>query len=994
MRHLICPILVGRAPQLEEVAGHLEAARGGNGRLVVIPGEAGVGKTRFISAVTELAAGKGFRVVSGGCLEQYRWHPYAPVIEALGSVVSAGTGVDSEVLLETPDSPLLRLLPQLRRRKSGSGGTPRIDPEDERLRIVEAISGGFGRLADQRPLLLALEDLHWADEATVNAIPVLARRFANHPVVTILTFRSDEIQGHPQLRHVLGELLRKRLADEIPLEGLTLPQVGEMVQAIFALAEPVSAEFQQAVYDRTEGNPFFIEELLRTLVETGGVFLEHGRWDRRAVADLSVPPTVQDAILRRVAALPDEAQRILTAAAVLGQRFRLEPLRALSESTESAVLESLRSLINQQLIIEDRASGEFRFRHALTRDTVYGQLLAPERRALHRAVAAALEDLFGERAEEHAAELAFHYRLAEVNDKARSYATLAGEKAVSLGALADARNHFADALGMAEGERDRATILLALGRVDHSRGQMVAAIATFQEAASAFGRAGDVSGQARALLELAESTLMHGDRAGALKIRVSVLGLLEPLGPSKALAWAYRALGHHHMLGSANEEAIRFGEQALTLAQEIGAERVAAESMNDLGVALVAGGRDPERGLRLLRESLAISQRHQWAGEAGRAFINQGVALGGLGRYAEAIETGREGARYCDLMGCDFHRRIVQANLSELYFLSGDWSEAEAQVNELMAAATALESRKYFLMGLENLAALRAGQGQWEEVREHLNRLEPLVLERDELQHVLPLRLTRARLHAAQGDAEAAWAELDTLRTYWKRFTDDVVLIAPALNFACELAAATGDPDRAQEFFADLAAVAARSPARATIVHHTQAAGLLAFARADWAVAIDSLTRAADGWTELGRPFDQAQAQRWLGAAYLARREETDRAQAQRALETAREVLQALGARHDLRLTEADFRRAGMPVKRGPRPATRRAPGGLTQRELEVAGLVAQGRSNAEIARILFIAPKTAAIHVSNILSKLGFSTRAEIARWAGERVRVGGSRT
>lgn len=994
MRQLICPVLIGRAPQLEELGTHLEAARGGTGRLVVIPGEAGVGKTRFINAVTELATARGFRVVSGGCLEQFRSYPYAPVIDALSGVVSAGNGVGAEVFLETPDSPLIRLLPQLRRGESGSGSAPRIDPEDERLRIVEAIGGGFGRLADQRPLLLTLEDLHWADEATVNAIPVLARRFASHPVVTILTFRSDEIQGHPQLQHVLLELLRQRLAEEIPLDGLTLPQVGEMVQAIFALAEPVSAEFRQAVFDRTEGNPFFIEELLRTLVETGGLFLERGRWDRRAVADLSVPATVQEAILRRVAALPDEAQRILTAAAVLGQRFRVEPLRALSESTEAAVLESLRSLINQQLIVEDRASGEFRFRHALTRDTVYGQLLAPERRAMHRAVAAALEVLHGERAEDHAAELAFHYRLAEVKDKARFYATVAGQKAGSLGSLADARNHFADALGMAEGERDRATLLLALGRIDHFSGQIEAAIATFREAAATFGRAGDVNGQARALLELAESTLMHGDRAGALRIRVSVLDLLEPLGPSKALAWAYRALGHHHMLGAAHEEAIRWSEKALALAQELGAERVAAESMNDLGVALVAGGRDPERGLRLLRESLALSQRHEWAGEAGRAFVNLVVVLSDLGRYAEGIETGREGVRYCHRMGCDFHRRLVQANLSELYFLRGEWSDAEAQVNELMAAATALESRKYYLMGLENLAVLRAGQGRWGEIPEYLNRLEPLALERDELQHVHPLRLTRARLLATQGDAKAAWAELDTLRTYWRRFTDDVVLIASALAFACELGAASGDPDRAEEFFADLAAVAARSPSPTTAVYLTQAAGLLAFARKDWAAAIEALTRATDGWTELGRSFDQAQAQRWLGTAHLARGEQTDRAQAQRVLEAAREVFQTLGARRDLRLTEAALRRGGFPVKRGPRPVTRRAPGGLTPRELEVAGLVAQGKSNAEIAGALFIAPKTAAIHVSNILSKLGFSTRAEIARWAGERSQVGAGRT
>ena len=562
---------------------------------------------------------------------------------------------------------------------------------------------------------------------------------------------------------------------------------------------------------------------------------------------------------------------------------------------------------------------------------MYGRLLVLERRELHGRVAATLAEKAGERA----AEVAFHFEAAGDAERAREFAERAAGRAMAVGALADARVHLRMALRVTWDAHERARQLAQLGTLEYAIGDMAAAVAAGREAAALYDETGDVAARAHVLLDLSVSMLYGADRAGAMEVRRSVLGLLEPLGESTELASAYRVLGNQFMLESAYEEAARWSRRAIELGCRLGAEDVVQEATNDLGVAVCLAG-DAEDGLAMLRSVLPAT----------RGYVNYGNCLAHAGRYEEAIAVSREGEVVCRRSGEGLRRRICQLNLAGCLRLTGAWEEAEWVLVEILAEGEETGFRKYQLMGgLLELAPLRADQGRWGEALALCERFEPMARDREELQCLAPLHLTAARALAARGDTSGAVGQLESLRAHWRERTDDAVLIAPALALGCELGARWAD---------ELARVAERSISPETGVLLQQVCG-------DYAGA-------AAAWERLGRPFDRARALRLAGGV--------------KRLEQARAIFARLGAAHELALTEAALRRAGIRIARGPRPSTRHAPGGLTARELEVARLLADGLTNAELADALVISERTVAHHVSSILSKLGLASRTQVAAW------------
>jgi DNA-binding CsgD family transcriptional regulator len=969
--HRVSPVLAGRERELETVVALHSAAVLGSGTLTGVTGEAGVGKSRLILALGDHAEQAGTRVVTGTCFEHHSAVPYAPVAEVLRAAISAFDDADAAARIGSPDPFLLRLVPEL----ADGGNLDRALSDVERHRVAQAFCGFVEREARGGAIVVVLEDLHWADAGTVELLPLLARRARAAPILVVITYRSDDLIDRPDLVATLAELQRKRLMTALSLAGLTLAQVEQMVRAILGARGRITPDFVDAVHERTDGNPLFVEELVGALIETG----EQDVWDRHAIADLEIPPTIEQAILHRAGALPDGARALLQHAAVLGQRFELDAVRALAGSSESVALSAARTLVDRRLLNEDPTTGELRFHHALTRDAIYGHLLVAERRTLHRQAAETLARVYSERLDEHAGEIALHHAAAGDDEGTRRFALRAAEYATSVGGMTDARGQYELALRLTTEPRERAELLRTLGRLDAELGDMDRSIENLHAAASAFAAIDDRRGQARALLDMSRSVLMNGDRARSLSVRMSVLELLEPEGECVELAAAYRALGSFHMLDSGVAPAVEWSERAIALGRRLGAEETVVAATIDLGSALGLGS-EPDDGVRHLRKGLAAARRDGWANQAARGYQNLGHLLTLHGRDAEAVAELTAGIEYCAQSGLDFSRMLCTCHLGGSLRLLGRWTEAEEHLAAVLAVGIDQESRKYLLLAGEELGALRADQGRWGEAARLRDMIEPLALERDELQHVAPLRTLSARIAMAGEDSGAAWRELDALRAYWRERADDTVFGPPALTLACELGARTGEVERVAPFHADLARAApnALSAAAACLA---EADGHVALATGDPAAAARSFETALAAWERFERPFDRARALRLLGEA----RTRSSAPDAAGALHAARTVFLELGAGYELKLTEAALRRAGERIPHGPRAATRAAPGGLTARETEVARLVADGRTNAEIARSLVIAPRTAAAHVGHILTKLGFSSRAQIAHWVAE---------
>ncbi|HYX49002.1 MAG TPA: AAA family ATPase, partial [Ktedonobacteraceae bacterium] len=325
-----------------------------------------------------------------------------------------------------------QLIPDLVHVLPETAPIPPLDPEQEKRRLFEALTRWFTGLAAKQPVLLIIEDVHWSDDTCLEFLHYLARRSAAHPLLLLVTYRNDEVG--PSLSHWLMQLDRERLAQEFSLVRLTRNDLDLMLRTIFALPRSRQLELPDPLYTLTEGNPFFIEEILKSLIVAGEIFYENGVWDRRSLSELHIPRSLHEVVRQRTSELSESARQVLRLAAIAGRRFDFALLQQLTQQDEQQLLTLMKELIAAQLVAEE-SEERFAFRHALTREAIYAELLARERKALHGTIAETMERLYPSVYDAHLADLAYHFYEAGMWEKALEYAQRAGEKAHSLYSL-------------------------------------------------------------------------------------------------------------------------------------------------------------------------------------------------------------------------------------------------------------------------------------------------------------------------------------------------------------------------------------------------------------------------------------------------------------------------------------------------------------------------------------------------------------------------------
>ncbi|MFJ5779400.1 AAA family ATPase [Streptomyces sp. NPDC093094] len=990
----VSPVFVGRTEELEALNQALSRAAEGEPQAFLVGGEAGVGKTRLVEEFTDAATRAGAVVAVGGCVEiGADGLPFAPFSAALRALRRA---LPDELAAAAAgqEEDLARLLPEL-----GDTGAGRHD-EEGTARLFELTARLLERAAADRTVVVALEDLHWADASTRHLLAYLFRTLRTGRLVVLATYRADDIHRRHPLRPLLAELDRLRTVRRLELGRFNREEVGRQIAGILA-AEPGAARID-AIFDRSDGNAFFVEEL--------AVAAREG-------CPTGLTDSLRDLLLVRVEGLPDTAQQVARIVAEGGSTVEHRLLSAVAGLAEDDLIEALRAAVNAGILTPTPDGDGYRFRHSLVREAVADDLLPGERARFNRRYALALEagpTLVP--ADERVTRLASYWYHA--HDAAKALPAVLDASASARG-----RHAYAEQLRLLE----RAMELWDTAPEDT---RAALRLTDYTEAFCGCDPETASLGFLDLMAEAALAGRFCGERERALKITKRALRLLEDeheplraawfwiqrsrivqaqargdgraeleqaqelvrgLPPSEVHAEVLVSAANWSMLHEPGPDALAAAERAVEYARMVGAREIELNARVTLGVLVVDAG-DSAAGLAELAEVKELALREGIAPVAGRAYVNLPHGLDAVGRSQEAVPILREGTEYTRKFGLRHSEAWVWANLAETLYALGRWDESADAATAAQHHGQGAKPQGSAAMVLAQIALARGDMA--EAVRQlasahcHFGTHDAMP------QQWLPLTTLALGLAAREGrlpDARTALVRAlesglppGTQLYGWPLLVAAATAEADAAEAPPAGPVPAGDGEEALERIADAAKGIATS-APVWLAHDLWVRAELH--RARHGADPDIWSQVVTAFERLERPYDLARVRHRLAEALLITGTgpaDEDRDRATELLRLSLAAARHLGARPLAERIARLAQRARLTLDRTAPPALAAADPaealGLTGRERDVLRLVSAGRTNRQIAEELFISPKTASVHVSNILAKLGVSGRGEAA--------------
>jgi len=974
---------VGRAPERDLLRRLVDGAVAGRGGLAAIAGEPGIGKTRLTEEVATEAVSKGMRVLIGHCEERQGSPPYLPFAEILETAQRRLAVGDFQLVLGDAAGEMVKLLPGLRRSWPSLPAPLALPPEQERRYLFNNVTEVLERLATLAPLMLVLEDLQWADEATLLLVEHLARRVAQMPLLILATYRHTELDLGGALARTLEELLRTGSSYRLALRPLDIAETAALLLSVSGQEAPASTVV--LIHGVGNGNPFFTQELFRHMAEEGLLVERAGSWHFVPTVVVSVPPGVQLVIERRLCRLTAGVRDVLTVAAAVGPVFSFALMQELADMGDDVLLLALEEAAQAHLVISAVAGAEagFSFGHELTRQTLLAGLSSPRRRALHLRVADAMERLYAGQLAERAPDIANQLLLAgSAADAGRCvrFLMLAGDRALAAAAFEDALAHFDNALSLrpAGSGRQSTDARFRRGLALRGLGHWDAALASFSESLDEYTRLGDLTAVGHLCAELALQLLYArrfgecqailtrglaaaGDAVSADRVQLlCVSGRLfsfagdfergeeliqlsvcaaEQLGDNRLLGVALFASTMHHWAWAQPARALASADRAAELTGAAGALWDLADGLPFVQLAQVLAGR-PDDVARLggVVEPLARRLGHYGAlMSAGRARLLVAITAGDLAAV-EALAA--RDLQLCEEAGLPWSPDSY-AWLGLAAFWRGDWPAALDAFNEGMRREAPGMVAGACRAGTVLVLAYLGDQARCRAMLPG-SLLEPSPLGRPASLGQWTGVLMATEALALLGAKPEAAARYD--------------LVAEAMQAGNVL---RGYDNRL------LQAVA----------------GVAAAAGGHWETAEDHFRRGLDLAEALPHRLDQADIRR-LYARMLADRDGAgDRALACRLLAEAAALYGEIGMPRHLDLAQTML--ADLQRDHTTRAQRSSQPHQLTTRETQVLSLLAIGRTSKEVAEQLSLSVTTVQRHIANIYAKIGARNRAEATGYA-----------
>jgi len=723
----------------------------GEGGLVFVHGEAGIGKTRLLGEVGAYAKSRGVQVLYGRCPALFRMNGVSPYIlwkEVIKDYLEECNPEQLYRVIGFYPAEVAKLVPEIGQKIRSIPQSLPISPEQEQNRLFEAVSQFITNISREIPLLVVLDDLQWTDPSSLLLLLYLARDVQKTPLLLLGAYRSTDIDAKHPLSPVLTELNRERLPQSIPLKRMSLNDVSEMVKNILE-QEDVPLEFCELVYEKTRGNPFFVEEVVRSLKEEEVIHREENKWKIREVSSIEFPETVKSVVKARIGRLDEDCQSVLTMASFVANDFTFEALQAVAGSDEDRLRKVVDRLLKTGLLRHRNARGEdvCSFSDIIVRDVVNEEIGTYERKKLHGAVGAALEKVYAKKIDEHLGELALHFLESGDKQKALDYFLKAGEKAQKVYANAEAASYFQSALRLLEekeGETlERARVLETLGDIKVLVGEYDVCMKRWDEALLLWKQL-DKKEKVAGLYRKMAVTLWHeiGNTEQARMNFDEASRIMEAQPENGELAALYAARAHMSYYTEDMTKARLWAEKALELAKKLNVSEVIATSYINLGTVFDAAG-DTEKAVECQEKALKIALDNGYVTVAMRAYNNlandlpaeenerrlncfeKGLELAkkagaidriswfdnmlvlmlrDMGDIEKALTLAKQSESLDRKTGNLWNLSVSMLNLGYLYHVLGEWNEDEQYLKESLSIAkktnnTQAISNSYYWLG-------------------------------------------------------------------------------------------------------------------------------------------------------------------------------------------------------------------------------------------------------------------------------------------------------
>jgi predicted ATPase/tRNA A-37 threonylcarbamoyl transferase component Bud32 len=885
----------------------------GEGGLVFLFGEPGIGKTRLTRELGAYARLRGMQVVYGRCPALFRMDGLPPYVlwkEVIRNYLEVCSPEQLYRVVGFYPSEVCKLVPDLAQRLRTVPQSLPITPEHERDRLFEAVSQFVTNISRESPLLVVLDDLQWVDQSSLLLMHYIARGVYRAPMLILGAYRDTDIDEKHVLSSVLTELNRERLVKSVPLKRMSRDEISEMIKRILEQDE-VPTEFCELVYEKTRGNPFFVEEVIKSLREEEVIFRKENQWKIREISKIDFPATVKNVIKARIERLDDECQNVLTLASFVGNDFSFAALCGVTGLAEDKVLDLTERMLKTGLVKERVIRGEdvYSFADIIVRDVVHEEVSHLRHKKLHGAVGSALEKIYEKKIDEHLGELALHFLESGDEEKALSYFLRAGDKAATVYANNEAVSYFHHALVLLDkGDGDpqeKARVLEKLGDVKGLIGEYDVCLKYWNDALQLRKQLQEKEHAARLHRKIAHVFWNDvGDGEKAKENYDKALKILESEPESVELASLYQAMAHMNYRTKDVEAAFSWANKALELAKKLNANEVIASSYASLGTIFTFRG-ELEKARGCHEKALRISLDNGYMDTALREYNNLPITLPPKER-AKALEYVEKGYELAKKVGDINHQSWIGVSLAGMYAGMGKTSQAVTLVEESVALDTKTAN-------IPNLALSKGTQGiacvllgEWDKAEQYLMEALTIANKLGQFQQIAGNYRALGFLNFNRGDYSKALEffekmdiEYDKAGAIQAKMEDSNILIWTLIEL--------GKTEKAESLLDDLQKFAVEANDEALKVSADVSRAMLFRAQKKW-------TESTELFEKSLREFEAIGARQWNvyifartalyehARMYLERNEEGDREKAHSLLTEALGIFQRIGAKKEVEM--------------------------------------------------------------------------------------------